>query len=394
RVGIFGIMQSFQVMQKLGLNIDEVDRITGPLVGRPKSATFRTLDVVGLDTLAQVAQGLYQTGTSDEARDLFQLPDFVNQMVEKNWIGDKAKQGFYKKTKDEKGKTEILTLNLETMDYEPKKKAKFPSLDMLKPVEDLRKRIKMLAKAEDKAGEFFRQTSYGLFQYVSNRIPEISDELYRIDDAMRAGFGWELGPFEIWDILGARETAQRMTEAGYEPAKWVMDMLEAGRESFYTVVQGRRQYYDIESKTYKSIPGAENFIILDDLRQSNEVWKNSGSTILDLGDGILCIEFRTKMNSMGGEVIQGMNKAIELAEKDYRGLVVGNNGANFSAGANLGLVYMYALDQDYDELNMMIKTFQNTMMRMRYSAIPVVAAPHGLTLGGGCELCLHVDHVQ
>ncbi|WP_299758961.1 3-hydroxyacyl-CoA dehydrogenase/enoyl-CoA hydratase family protein [uncultured Pontibacter sp.] len=394
RVGIYAIMQGLQVMSKLGLNVDEVDKISGPIIGRPKSATFRTLDVVGLDTLANVANGLYQTGENDESRELFKLPDYLQKMVENKWLGDKTGQGFYKKTKDAKGKTEILTLDLNTLEYGPKQRPKFQSLEVLKPIDDLKKRIKTFSKQNDKAAQFFNESLYGLFQYVSNRIPEISDELYRIDDAMRAGFGWELGPFEYWDAIGAREGVQRMIENGYQPAPWVEKMLEHGKESFYIVENGTRRYYDINSNEYKAIPGAENFIILDNLRSSNVIWKNSGATILDLGDGILNVEFHTKMNTIGGDVIQALNKGIELAEKDFRGMVVGNQGANFSAGANVGLIYMYALDQDYDELNMIIRQFQNTMMRMRYSAIPVVGAPHGLTLGGGCELNLHVDHIQ
>ncbi|TPE45184.1 3-hydroxyacyl-CoA dehydrogenase/enoyl-CoA hydratase family protein [Pontibacter mangrovi] len=394
RVGIYAIMQGLQVMNKLGLNVDEVDRISGPIIGRPKSATFRTLDVVGLDTLANVANGLYQTGEKDESRELFKLPDYLQKMVENKWLGDKTGQGFYKKTKDAKGKTEILTLDLNTMEYGPKQRPKFQSLEVLKPIEDLKKRVKAFSKQNDKAAQFFNESLFGLFQYVSNRIPEISDELYRIDDAMRAGFGWELGPFEYWDAIGAREGVQRMTEAGYQPAAWVEEMLEHGKESFYIVENGQRRYYDINSKEYKAIPGAENFIILDNLRGSKLIWKNSGASVIDLGDGILNVEFHSKMNTLGGDVIQGLMKGVELAEKDFRGMVVGNQGANFSAGANLGLVYMYALEQEYDEINFMIKQFQDAMMRMRYSAIPVVGAPHGLTLGGGCELNLHCDHVQ
>ncbi|GAA4426465.1 3-hydroxyacyl-CoA dehydrogenase/enoyl-CoA hydratase family protein [Pontibacter saemangeumensis] len=394
RVGIYGIMQTLKAMEKTGLTIDEVDRITGPMVGRPKSATFRTLDVVGLDTTVNVANGLYQAGEKDESRDLFQIPGYVQQMVEQKWLGDKTGQGFYKKTKDAKGKTEILTLDLNTMAYGPKQKVKFQSLEALKPIDDLRKRVKAFSAQTDKAAQFFNETLFGLFQYVSNRIPEISDELYRIDDALRAGFGWELGPFEYWDAIGAREGVQRMIEAGYEPAPWVTDMLEHQKESFYIVENGKRRYYDIQTKDYKTIPGAENFIILDNLRGSRTVWKNSGASLIDLGDGILNVEFHSKMNTLGGDVIAGLNKGIELAEKDFRGMVVGNDGANFSAGANLALIYMSALEQEYDEINFMIKQFQDTMMRMRYSAIPVVGAPHGLALGGGCELNLHCDHVQ
>ncbi len=394
RVGIYGIMQTLAAMEKTGLTIDEVDRITGPIVGRPKSATFRTLDVVGLDTTVNVANGLYQAGEGDESRELFQIPGYVQKMVENKWLGDKTGQGFYKKTKDAKGKTEILTLDLNTMEYGPKQKVKFQSLEALKPIDDLKKRIKVFSQQKDKAAQFFNETLFGLFQYVSNRIPEISDELYRIDDALRAGFGWELGPFEYWDAIGAREGVQRMVENGYKPAAWVEEMLESGKDSFYVVENGQRRYYDIQSKEYKAIPGAENFIILNNLRGDKTVWKNTGATLTDIGDGILNVEFHTKMNTIGGDVIAGLNKGIEIAEKEFRGMVVANDGANFSAGANIGLVYMYALEQEYDEINFMIKQFQDTMMRMRYSAIPVVGAPHGLSLGGGCELNLHCDHVQ
>ncbi|WP_161889070.1 3-hydroxyacyl-CoA dehydrogenase/enoyl-CoA hydratase family protein [Pontibacter russatus] len=394
RVGIYGIMQTLAAMDKTGLTIDEVDRITGPMVGRPKSATFRTLDVVGLDTTVNVANGLYQAGGQDESRDMYKIPGYVQKMVENKWLGDKTGQGFYKKTKDDKGKTDILTLDLNTMQYGPKQKVKFQSLEALKPIDDLRKRIKAFSQQTDKAAQFFNETLFGLFQYVSNRIPEISDELYRIDDALRAGFGWELGPFEYWDAIGAREGVQRMLENGYKPAAWVEEMLNSGKEAFYIVENGSRRYYDIQTKEYKAIPGAENFILLDNLRSSKTVWKNSGVSLVDLGDGILNIEFHTKMNTMGGDVAVGLNKGIELAEKDFRGVVIGNDAANFSAGANLALVYMYALEQEYDEINFMIKQFQDTMMRMHYSAIPVVGAPHGLALGGGCEINLHCDHVQ
>jgi len=394
RIGIFGIMDAFNQMQKLGLTIDEVDRITGPVIGRPKSATFRTLDVVGLDTLAKVAQGLYATDEKDEVRDLFQLPPYVQQMLEKNLLGDKSKQGFYKKTKNAQGETEILTLNLQTLEYGPQQKAKFASMEPLKAIDNLRARLKAYYHQNDPAADFFRATSHGLFQYVSNRIPEISDELYRIDDAMRAGFGWEIGPFEMWDALGVAETVKAMEAEDRKPAAWVYEMLAAGNNSFYKAEKGTRLYYDIQTKTYPQIPGTESFIILDNFRDSNVVWKNAGATLFDLGDGILNLEFHTKMNTLGSEIIQGLMKAVEIGEKNFRGLVVGNDAPNFSAGANLALVYMYALEQDYDELNLMIRQFQNAMMRMRYSAIPVVAAPHGLTLGGGCELSLHADKIQ
>jgi len=394
RVGVYSIMALLHLVEKLDLTVEEVDKFTGPALGRPKSATFRTSDVVGLDTMIKVAKGLYDNCPEDKAHDLFKLPEYVKKMEENKWLGDKTKQGFYKKTKTADGKTEILALDLKTLEYKPQQKVKSDTLEMTKPVENLRERMKIFAKGKDKAGELFRHSSFGLFEYVSDRIPEISDELYRIDDAMRAGFGWELGPFELWDAVGVKEAIEGMEQYGNKAAAWVHEMLDAGNTSFYRVEGGVKKYYDIPSKSYKALPGTDEFIILDNIRENKTLWKNSGVSIIDLGDGILNVEFHTKMNTIGGDVISGINKAIDMAEKDYRGLVIGNDGANFSAGANVGMIFMMAVEQEWDELNMAIRMFQNTSMRIRYSSIPVVVAPHNLTLGGGCEFSLHADHVQ
>jgi len=394
RVGIYAILKVVETMGKLGMNVDEIDKLTGPVIGRPKSATFRTSDVVGLDTLVKVSTNLYEGLVNDEARETFKLPETINTLLEKNWLGDKTKQGFYKKTKDEKGKTKILTLDLETLEYKEKQKIKFATLELTKPIDNVKDRFKVLFSGKDKAGEFYREAFYGLFQYVSNRIPEIADELYKIDDAVCAGFGWEVGPFENWDLVDVAKTVELMEKAGYTPNPWVKEMLAAGISSFYSVKDGIRQYYDLPSKSYKPVPGAEAFIVLDNIRQNNVVWTNAGATIFDLGDEVLGIEFHTKMNTLGSEVVEGINKAITMAEENYRGLVIGNQGAQFSAGANLALVFMLAIEQEYDDINYMIKHFQDTMMRVRYSSVPVVVAPHGLTLGGGCEMTMHADRVQ
>lgn len=394
RVGVYSIMALLHLVEKLDLTVEEVDKFTGPALGRPKSATFRTSDVVGLDTMIKVAKGLYDNCPDDKAHDLFKLPAYVQKMEENKWLGDKTQQGFYKKTKSADGKTEILALDLKTLEYKPQQKVKSATLEMTKPIENLRERMKIFAKGKDKAGELFRHSSFGLFEYVSDRIPEISDELYRIDDAMRAGFGWELGPFELWDAVGLKEAIEGMEQYGNKAAAWVHEMLSAGNTSFYKVENGVKKYYDIPSKSYKALPGTDEFIILDNLRENKTLWKNSGVSIIDLGDGILNVEFHTKMNTIGGDVISGINKAIDMAERDYRGLVIGNDGANFSAGANVGMIFMMAVEQEWDELNMAIRMFQNTSMRIRYSSIPVVVAPHNLTLGGGCEFSLHADHVQ
>ncbi len=392
RVGVFGIMSLFHIVEKMGLTVEEVDKLTGPVLGRPKSATFRTCDVVGLDTLVLVANGLKQSCPNDEAKDLFILPEYLKKMVDNKWFGDKTGQGFYKKVKGKDGKSEIQALDLKTLEYKPSQKVKFATLELTKPIDNLKERVKVLVTGKDKAGEFYRAIFAGLFEYVSNRIPEISDELYKIDDALKAGFGWDIGPFEYWDAIGAKEAVTMMEQAGHKPAAWVTEMLK-GNTSFYKIENGVRKFYDIPSKTYKALPGAESFIVLENIRASKTIWKNSGVTITDIGDGIINAEFHTKMNTIGGEVLQGLNKAVEIAEKDYRGLVISNEGANFSAGANVGMIYMLAADQDWDELNMAVKTFQTATMRLRYSSIPVVAAPHGLTLGGGCEICLHADKV-
>lgn len=392
RIGIFGIQSLFHQVKELGLTVEEVDKLTGPVIGRPKSATFRTVDVVGLDTLVHVANGIYENCHDDEAHELFKLPDFIDTMMENKWLGSKTGQGFYKKEVVD-GKKEILTLDLDTMEYRSKKRAKFATLELTKTIDKPIDRFKILVDGKDKAGEFYRKNFAAMFAYVQNRIPEISDELYKIDDAMKAGFGWENGPFEIWDAVGVAKGIELMKADGYKPATWVTEMLAANTTSFYTVKEGATYYYDIPQKSQVKKPGQDAFIILDNIRKSNEVFKNSGVVIEDIGDGILNVEFQSKMNTIGGDVLAGINKAIDLAEKDYQGLVVGNQAANFSVGANIGMIFMMAVEQEYDELNYAIKYFQDTMMRMRYSAIPTISAPHGMALGGGCEISLHADKV-
>ncbi|HPH45438.1 MAG TPA: 3-hydroxyacyl-CoA dehydrogenase/enoyl-CoA hydratase family protein [Chryseolinea sp.] len=393
RVGIYGLLKVIDSMNKFELNVDEIDKLTGPVIGRPKSATFRTSDVVGLDTLVKVSNNLYTGLVNDEAREIFKLNEVVNKLEANKWLGDKTGQGFYKKTKNAKGETEILTLDLKTFEYKPKAKAKFATLEATKTIDNLKDRFKVLLAGKDKAGDFYRDAFFGLFQYVTNRIPEISDELFRIDDAVSGGFGWELGPFETWDAVGLEKSIPLMEATGYKPNQWVYDMVASGNKSFYKVEGGQKKYYDIPTKTYKSIPGRESFIILEN-KSENIVWKNADSKIIDLGDGVLDFGWHSKSYTLGSSVIEGMNKAIDLAEKDYRGLVIGHQGADFSLGANLGLVFMYAIEQDYDEIDFMIRAFQNSVMRIRYSSVPVAVAPQGRTLGGGCEMTMHADIAQ
>ncbi len=390
RIGIFSIASIFNYVEKTGMTIEEVDKLTGPLVGRPKSATFRTADVVGLDTLALVANGLVENAGPEE-KENFKLPSFIEKMVDQNWLGSKTGQGFFKKIKDEHGKSEIQALNLQTLTYQPTEKVKFQALEITKPIEDLKERLKVLIADKSEVGDFYRATFFALFQYSSARIPEIADHFYQIDNAIEAGFGWKLGPFKTWDVFGVKKTVDIMEKMDLKPATWVYEMIENGNDSFYKIKEGNSLYYDINSQQYKIIPGTEGLISLENLKATKTIWKNAETSIIDLGDGILNLEFHSKMNTIGGTVLEGINKAIDLAEKEYKGLVVSNNGENFSAGANVGLIFMMAVEQDYDELDFAIRQFQETMMRIRYSSIPVVAAPHQMALGGGCELILHAD---
>ncbi len=390
RIGVFGMMAIMHVQAKMGLTVDEVDALTGPIIGRPRSATFRTADVVGLDTLVRVARGVADNCPNDEARDRFTIPDWLQQMVDKNWLGDKTGQGFFKKTKGVNGEKEILTLNLQTLEYGPRIKPKFPSVEATKQVDALTDRLKMLVAGTDKAGEFYRHFHYGLFSYISHRIPEISDELYRVDDALMAGFGWEIGAFESWDVLGVQRTAEAMEKAGYTIADWVKEMIAGGVRTFYKMESGKRLCYDPATKTYLPLPGGDAYI-LPSHRSDQLIWKNNSCRLVDLGDDVLALQWNTKMGSIGGDVLSGIQTSIDKAEQSRKALVVANEGLNFSVGANVGMIFMLAIEQEYDELDLAIRFFQNTTMRARYSDIPVIVAPHGMTLGGACELSLHAD---
>jgi len=392
RVGVFGMMSVFKLLEEMDMTIEEVDSLTGTFIGKPKSATFRTSDVVGLDTLIKVAKGVYENCPDDEVREIFKIPDYVLRMEKEGMLGDKTKKGFYKKSKDANGKRLIEQLDVKTFEYVAQTKPRFETVGNARKIDDLKLRLKKINEGTDKAAEFLRKLSYYNFQYASRRVPEISDELYRLDDAMRGGFGWELGPFENWDVLGVKETVEAMKAANFEVAQWVHDMLAAGKKSFYTIKEGVEYYYDLQTKDYKKIPGRDSFIILDNLRTNKPIYKNDGATIHDLGDGIMNIEFHTKMNTLGEEVLRAIQTGINKAEEEgWKGVVLGNDAPNFSAGANLFMVMMMAINQDWDELNTAIAVFQQTVMRLRYSSIPVVATPHGLTLGGGCEMTMHAD---
>ncbi|MDV7185671.1 3-hydroxyacyl-CoA dehydrogenase/enoyl-CoA hydratase family protein [Lutibacter sp. TH_r2] len=392
RIGIFGIMSLFHQVKELDLTVEEVDKLTGPVIGRPKSATFRTVDVVGLDTLVHVANGIYENCPNDEAHELFKLPSFINTMMENKWLGSKTNQGFYKKVV-ENGKKSIQALDLDTLKYRPSKKAKFATLELTKTIDKVIDRFKVLVSGKDKAGEFYRKNFAAMFGYVQNRIPEISDELYRLDDAMKAGFGWEHGPFQIWDAIGVEKGIELMQAENIPVANWVTEMVASGNKSFYTVCDGAKYYYAIPSKSQEKIPGQDSFIILDNIREAKTIWSNSGASIQHLGNGVLNVEFQSKMNTLGGEVLQAINKGIDLAETEYDAVILGNQAANFTVGANLAMVFMMAVEQEYDELNFSVKYFQDTVMRLRYSSCPTLITPHGYTFGGGCELSMHADRV-
>ena len=394
RVGVFSIMAIFKLMDKLGLNIDQIETLTGPIIGRPKSATFRTADVVGLDTLVKVANGVYENCPEDEARDIFQIPGWLEKMISNNWLGDKTGQGFFSKKKSATGEREIFTIDLKTFEYKPRQRVSFPGVETAKPIDDLKERLKILIRGTDISAEFYRQFHYQLFSYTSHRIPEISDELYRVDDAMRAGFGWEIGAFETWDLFGVSETTNKMEAAGYTVAGWVKEMIAAGFGNFYKVENGEKLVYSPGKKKYISaVTGDPRAFIVMRNFENQTIWKNSAAHLYHIGDEVLGLEWYTKFGTIGGEVLEGIQRSIGIAEEKYKGLVIANESANFSAGANVGMIFMLAVDQEFEELDMAVRLFQNTMMRARYSAIPVVVAPQGLTLGGACELSLHADKV-
>ncbi len=391
RVGVFSIMSLFHLVKEVGMTVTDVDKISGPLIGRPKSATFRTCDVVGIDTLVKVANGLSEHCPKDEAKDAFQIPKYVQSLIDNEWLGSKSGQGFYKKIKED-GKSKILALNLESLEYEEQKKSKFPSVEQAKLQDSVEDKIKTLFHGKDKAAELIKKSMVNTFAYVANRIPEISDEIYRLDDAVKAGFGWQHGPFELWDIIGFEKGKKAVEEAGLNLPDWVKK-IDAKDFSFYKFEKDLLYYYDQQNASYKEIPGQEDRVSLQARKAGHTLWENSEASIIDLGDGILNLEFHSKMNTVGSGIIQGINKAVDLAEKEYKGLVIYNEGENFSAGANVGLIFMLAIEQEMEELDMAVRMFQKATMRLRYSDIPVVVAPHNLTLGGATEMCLHADAV-
>jgi 3-hydroxyacyl-CoA dehydrogenase len=395
RIGTYGALVTMRTMLDDGYSFEEVDKITGPATGRPKTATFRTFDLVGLDVFAHVVKNLHENLPDDPERDMFVIPEFVTKMIERGLLGNKTKAGFYQRKKGEGDKREIWTLDAATLDYRPAQKVKLPSLEMAKNVEDTRERLKALVWSKDRVGAFLWKTLSQTLSYTAERIPEIADNLVEVDRAMRWGFNWELGPFEVWDAIGVEKSLLRLKEEGRPIPANVRAMLDAGMKSFYAKKDGQEFYYDFASEEYRPLADQPGTIILKSLKDRTGVIKrNSGASLIDLGDGVAGLEFHSKMNSIGGDTLEMLKVALNEVEKNFVGLVVGNQGQNFSVGANLMLMLMEAQDENWEELDMIGRFFQSSVMSLRYSPKPVVVAPFQMVFGGGCEMVLHADRVR
>lgn len=395
RIGVFDISNAIHIMTDKGLKIEDIDAIIGKALGRPKSAIFSTIDLVGLDTAFHVMKNLYEAVPNDESRDLFVPLDFMNKMMEKKWLGNKTRQGFYKKTKDSKGKKEKLALDYSSLEYAPAQKPKFASIDSAKKIEDIKARLKAVFNANDKAGEVAREYLSNNFIYAANRVPEISDTIVGVDNAMRWGYNHELGPFETWDAVGVKDSVAVMEKMGKAVPRKIKDMLNAGFESFYQKREDGKYYYDFNTRNYVKLEDNPKIIFLPSLKERSKiVAQNGGATLVDIGDGVACLEFHTKMNAIDADVMDMMFKSCDIVEKDWTGLVVANHGANFSVGANIFMVLVAAQKGDWDVLDEMIIRFQDGNMRLKFLSKPVVTAPAGMALGGGCEISMHGARCQ
>jgi 3-hydroxyacyl-CoA dehydrogenase len=400
RIGTFSMLNALRLMATLGMTVEEVDACTGPAVGWPKSATFRTADIVGLDVLVHVVKNIYETAPNDESREMYRVPALVEEIARRGWLGDKTGQGFYKKVKGQ-GEREILTLDLNTMEYRPRQKAKFASLEMGKAIEDTRERLRALlgpvleGQKGDKAQQFLWAGLSETCLYAARRVPEISDNIVDVDRAMRWGFGWELGPFEIMDAIGVKAFAAQVQKEGRTLPRVIEKVLASGRKGFYESEKGSRTVFDVVSGGAKKVEEPHGIVILKSLKDAGrEVERNSGASLIDLGDGVACVEFHAKMNAIGADLIAVMHKGLKRLETDFDAMVIANQAVNFSVGANLMLVLVGAQEQEWDELHMAVKQFQNINLALKYAPKPVVAAPQGMALGGGCEVSLHAAKIQ
>ncbi|HSA58069.1 MAG TPA: 3-hydroxyacyl-CoA dehydrogenase/enoyl-CoA hydratase family protein [bacterium] len=388
RIGVYGWFAAMREILKDGYKVEEVDKVLGAAIGRPKSAMFRTTDMVGLDTLAHVAKNTYEACPNDEEREVFKLPPIVEKMLEKKLLGDKAGAGFFKKEKGE-GKKEILALDLNTLEYRPQEKVKFDSIAAVKEVEDSGQRIKQVVAAKDRAGELAWKATRSVLVYAANRIPEIADDVVNVDNAMRWGFNWDLGPFEVWDVLGVKETAARIKTEGLKVPAFVQQVVEKGEGRFYKKDGPRTLYFDQKTSTYKPLPERPGVLLLQNVKERTKVIrKNEGASLWDAGDGVAVLEFHTKMNAIDADVGQMMNDAVDEVEKNFQGLLIFNEGQNFSVGANIMLLFLEAQQKNWKGIEDMVRGFQAATMRMKYAKKPVVAAPHQMALGGGCEVSL------
>ncbi len=397
RIGTFSMVNLVRVMLEDGLTIEEVDTLTGPAVGMPRTATFRLLDLVGLDTAIHVIRNIYENAPEDERRDFYRVAPFMEEMLKRNWIGDKAGQGFYKKVKAEGGESEILALDLKTMEYRPRQKAKFPVLEMARNVDDPAERLRLVMNSDDRAGRFAWKTMSEVFVYAANRIPEISDRIVEIDRSLRWGFVWEMGLFEMWDALGVAATVARLEKEGRAAPENVRCMLASGASSFYRKQNGRTQYFDFCAHSYQALEQPAGIIVLADEKSATAdrlIKKNPGASLVDLGDGVCCVEFHSKMNAIGPDIVAMIRTGLEETARNFEAMVIANQGANFSVGANLMLALMAIQGEEWDEIELAIRQFQNANMALKYSPRPVVAAPFGMALGGGCEIPLHAARIR
>ena len=397
RIGTFTMLDTLRIMQEDGYTIEEIDALTGPAMGLPKSATFRTIDIVGLDVLAHVVKNLWDSLPNDEQRDLFQLPDFVTRMMQRRLLGEKTGQGFYKKTTSaDSGKdSEILTLDLTSFDYRERQKPKFASLEMARNIEDTRERVRMLCQSPDRAGQFYRKLLFDAFHYAAMRVPEISDDIVSIDDSMKWGFNWECGVFELWDVVGIEKVTETWQKAGKSIPPLAEKLLESGNKSFYAGADGVICYFDLSSGAYHAIEDKPGVLLLPSLKaRKKEIRKNAGASLIDLGDGVVGLEFHSKMNTIGADTIEMIHAGLKSLNDGFDAMVIGNQGANFCVGANLMMVLMAIQEGEWDELHRAVRAFQKASMALKYAPKPVVAAPFGLTLGGGTEVILHATRVR